>query len=707
MAKDEKPTPLTGHKGTGAITWGSSSSSWAPDVRATTPSTGTWSVPAATFTLPSSKGWSGNGVFEANRQRTEGSDRGYTPGWNQQGVSYFSDAYYNRAGLSDLVAKWQQKEAERLGLNTWTEVQGGSSADVGKVYRGSAIGQFSQYPGVDDEIQKAAQAWGIPTNFLKAVIAHESSGDWETNNYVNTNARPEMGELLPYVGVFKVAADSRGLSDLYQQARTGNRGAQINLLAAVLASQAKDVLKKNPAYGWLNVAAYHYSGDPSGNSTPSDSYQYGTAQQYMANVESWWKMMDTESGNTWNNTIRSGGGTTAPGMSSIGGNWSQVDQWSSQIASAIQRVKAETGVDVPGNVVKALMKIESNGDPNVGVSPHGYGGLMQTGAGSMGWDGSWSVADLNDPTFAIYTGVKELALRYQHSGKLPWENVVVGYFSGHYYPNGASDGYNSDYNYQKMFIDNMNALGAAPQTGGSWTGQPGGSGVAGIWGSNGIPTISQELGPTEWSQGAGAWMYGYASAYGVEGHTGIDYSMNLGGMLYAPASGTVEIAGGTPYFTDERYGATPGTGELYIRLDNGDVLILGHMQHIGVNVGDRVTAGTYVGQSGTYNGGHVHVEYRTPDPSTDSGWRIVDPRTYLGNTQWSTGSPVTVTTGQSPRQAMSYQEMVRAIALGEPVYTTGGLTDDTLGTGWRGYLRDYALGNDTSWRTQQSQYLWS
>lgn len=215
MANDEKKQPLTGHAGTGAVSWGGSVSA--------APATSTWSSSPAP-TTPTTKGWSGDDLFKWANQRTLGSDRGYTPGWSSQGVDYFNDAYYNRAGLNEIVQKWQQKEAERLGLNTWTDVQGGSTADVGKVYRGSGIGQFEQYPGVDDEIQKAAQAWGVPVNFLKSIIAHESSGDWSSNNYVNTDARPEMGELLPYIGVFKVAAESRGLGDLYQQARTGNRG---------------------------------------------------------------------------------------------------------------------------------------------------------------------------------------------------------------------------------------------------------------------------------------------------------------------------------------------------------------------------------------------------------------------------------------------------------------------------------------------------
>jgi len=53
------------------------------------------------------------------------------------------------------------------------------------------------------------------------------------------------------------------------------------------------------------------------------------------------------------------------------------------------------------------------------------------------------------------------------------------------------------------------------------------------------------------------------------------------------------------------------------------------MHQIDVKVGDKVTAGQYVGLSGTENGAHTHVEYRIPDSSTSSGQRLVDPRDYL------------------------------------------------------------------------------
>jgi murein DD-endopeptidase MepM/ murein hydrolase activator NlpD len=126
-------------------------------------------------------------------------------------------------------------------------------------------------------------------------------------------------------------------------------------------------------------------------------------------------------------------------------------------------------------------------------------------------------------------------------------------------------------------------------------------------------------------------MYAYGTQYGVQGHAGVDYSMNTGTKLYTPVGGTVIRSGGSGYYTDERFGNRAGTGELRIKLDNGDEIILGHMQSINVPVGARVSAGQMVGLSGTSNGGHLHLEYRQWAPgSTPSGYKAIDPRTALG-----------------------------------------------------------------------------
>jgi murein DD-endopeptidase MepM/ murein hydrolase activator NlpD len=129
--------------------------------------------------------------------------------------------------------------------------------------------------------------------------------------------------------------------------------------------------------------------------------------------------------------------------------------------------------------------------------------------------------------------------------------------------------------------------------------------------------------PPEWY----AYVANYCLNYGE--HGGLDVGTPDGTPLYSPVGGVVADAGGTGFFQDAR-GDFPGRGELEIQADNGDVLILGHMYQIDVGVGARVEPGTYVGLSGTANGDHVHVEYRTPNAACVSGYELIDPRAGLG-----------------------------------------------------------------------------
>lgn len=359
---------------------------------------------------------------------------------------------------------------------------------VGKVYSGSGFGQFNAKQ--DQEIQAAAEKYGIPANFLKSIIAAESSGKLSDANWISNN-RPQSGGLLPYIGVYKNAADSRGMGHLWGQA-VGNSAVQAEILAGVLRSQYDQLRKQNPNWGWTNVASYHYSGQPVPNGW-RDEFQNMSNNDYTAKVTNWWKSLDQKAGNTWNNY-------TSP---------------SSQ--------------------------------PSTGSS-----------IGNIG---------------SIFGGT--------------------------------------------------------------------------------APRISQEMGLTDFAvNGKGKDWYGYAGAYGAQGHAGIDYSMNPGGKLYAPVSGTVVRAGGSGYYTDERYGNAAGTGELRLKLDNGDEIILGHMGSIVPKVGQRINAGDYVGLSGTFNGGHVHVEYRKYDPSagTSSGYKALDPRVALQGAGQSTFKTAAIKAQEQQKQ---------------------------------------------------------
>lgn len=332
------------------------------------------------------------------------------------------------------------------------------------------------------------------------------------------------------------------------------------------------------------------------------------------------------------------------GAAGLDPKWTEVTRWDAAIQSATQLVYQETGVQVPTNVVRSIVMIESGGDPNAGPA---YG-LMQVTAGAIG---KYDLARTqSDPAYGIYAGSKELALRYLDSKKLPWENVIVGYFSGHYIPNGAKDDFNSDFQYQDRFKQLFTELEAvAPGDRACTTTAAGG--LSSIWGNmlfnGGPPPTSQDFGPTDFSRFVHPEWYTYALEYGFTepGHTGLDVAIPAGTPLYAPMDSTVICAGtgngngedSCAAFLSSYGGAT--SGRLQLKLPNGDMLILGHVNESLVRPGDQVKAGQEVGISGGMNGDHVHVEYRTRDATTGSGWRLLNPHGPLD------GVAITVTPG--------------------------------------------------------------
>lgn len=153
-----------------------------------------------------------------------------------------------------------------------------------------------------------------------------------------------------------------------------------------------------------------------------------------------------------------------------------------------------------------------------------------------------------------------------------------------------------------------------------------------VWGYNDYP-ITQEFGVI--NPGT-AYMYGYATAYGYPAgtHIGLDIGMPRGTPIYAKDAGTVIQAG----FSDS-FRPAP----IWIREDDGDVAIYGHMWTNAVRVGERVLRGQYLGTSGEQTqrgtwtpdgtGPHLHFELRRPTPGADgrglSGYRAVDPKPEL------------------------------------------------------------------------------
>jgi murein DD-endopeptidase MepM/ murein hydrolase activator NlpD len=349
-------------------------------------------------------------------------------------------------------------------------------------------------------------------------------------------------------------------------------------------------------------------------------------------------------------------------------SWMKVNEWDALIRQYTAQVADETGVNVPGNVIKAVMQIESGGDPRAYNSASGATGPMQVTASTLGngAENGWDYTKArSDPNYALYAGIKELALRYMDGRKLNtnfgWSNAVGGY--------NIND-YNANTDYIKQFEAYLNELNAlsTPQAGeGGFSATPGTKQWQAIWGGTPAP-ITQEFGPTPFAASHAHDWYKFVTEYGLAAgsHPGIDVGVGDGTRLYSPVAGTVITAGGTDYYQDDRFLAQPQTGDLRIRLANGDELLLGHMSGIDVHVGDTIQAGQLVGTSGIANGAHVHVEYRQADPSLPHGQRIVDPRIALGG-------------GYSGQY------------LGEDAPGYGGVTLPTSAT-WQNYLAAAASG---------------
>ena len=333
-------------------------------------------------------------------------------------------------------------------------------------------------------------------------------------------------------------------------------------------------------------------------------------------------------------------GVTGGGIGSLGGEYAVLDKYN----TAFQQAAAKYGM--PANYLKALAAIERGWE---GTSKSGALGIMQV------MPKYWSDLgyNLNDPAQNIMAGAHILDYYYNQVkneairiGMDPWEAAARAYFSGSNWKNaGTTDAYGTRVDvYGDRFNQFLGQLGGgratsggaqgAPTTGGGWQGafqSMFGTSVAGDYGYNAPNSLG---------------LYGYGVEYGMDGngHTGIDQPMNFNTPYYAPMGGIVTCAGtgrgsgagggGCGAFNDTGNagpgGAIQGVGRVEVQLDNGAVLIFGHSRTSALQPGQRFNAGALLGTSGGMNGPHVHLEARVRDSSTNSGWRIVDPRTVLG-----------------------------------------------------------------------------
>lgn len=360
-----------------------------------------------------------------------------------------------------------------------------------------------------------------------------------------------------------------------------------------------------------NIGMSEGRGTPSfGGSGYGDRSGFGTDSVYDEMLDSLPRMGQLD-------IVERSSQTNTAGMSSLGGDWSNVDA----LNDYIQRAAEATGVDP--NLIKAVMKLESNGE--FIISHAGAIGYMQVVPEFWGHLGF----DLYDTYENILAGATVLKYYLDENNGDVYE-ALRGYHGYGY------DGFTTDIQYADVVMGNLQQLQSASNS--SYGGYVGtGSGWSVMFGGA-SPRITQEMGLNSWSSQHLNGMYAYGPAYGITGHAGIDVGMTYGSSVYSPTSGVVIRSGGSGYYCDDS-GCGPGQGELRIQLDNGDQLIIGHMSSIDIQVGTRINPGMFVGRSGSAgSGAHIHVEYRVRDSSTASGWRVVDPRTALGGQVTATGN---------------------------------------------------------------------
>ncbi len=571
---------------------------------------------------------------------------GYS-GAGQRGLDYapggYGSTYAPESGLTNKVIDaeiegWMRaKFPELYDFTGGGLIQGG--AGVGKV--GQGIGQFSKTPEVYQELQAAANRYGVPVNFLQAIIAHESSGDWAYNNrapFIGTRGE----RILPYVGVFESAAKSWGFNF---DSLIGNRAGQIMMLASGLRGMYDRLRAQNPSYGWEQVSNYHYSGNPTGSYTPGDAYQYGTTNEYTGRVMSWWRQLDQQAGNTWSNytDVNQNTGVGSP-QNAQWGRYAQYDQAFVGLSGAST---------APANLLKAMFRYGNERGANYGSNfDQNFAPLATTLANNYRASGDWNVA------LAATLGVPADSQQARQV-KIYWDELNA---------------------------DMSGVFGGTPLPGGGGTMTQ----VNAVWGG-GDRQINQEHGPTAFSLGAGRWMYEYSvGVLGTYGHPGIDVGMPAGTRLYSPVSGTVIRAGNTGSYNNYGPALGPVTGELRIRTDSGHDLILGHTAGINVKVGDRVTPGMQVGLSGNMNGDHLHLEYRIPDTSMGSGWRAVDPRQALGGQ--FTGYNQGARTGLGYTTPLTFQNLMLFAAQGKPIPSGATFSQGGGNSTWTNWLANTMRG---------------
>lgn len=145
--------------------------------------------------------------------------------------------------------------------------------------------------------------------------------------------------------------------------------------------------------------------------------------------------------------------------------------------------------------------------------------------------------------------------------------------------------------------------------------------------------------------------------YQPDGHTGMDFGVNVGTPVRAAAAGTVLWAGWSqalgwpnPYYIAIDFDG-PANGDqsagIVVVIDHGNYATLyAHLNQTGLNPGDKVSEGEIIGQTGNTgrsSGPHLHFEVLPDGWDVNARWYgRRNPRDYIRGITAQSSSPAQV-----------------------------------------------------------------
>jgi murein DD-endopeptidase MepM/ murein hydrolase activator NlpD len=175
--------------------------------------------------------------------------------------------------------------------------------------------------------------------------------------------------------------------------------------------------------------------------------------------------------------------------------------------------------------------------------------------------------------------------------------------------------------------------------------------------------ISQNFGTYD---PATAWMYPaeYTEPLGFPAgtHVGLDISMPRNTNIYALNTGKVTAGGPeiSEFFRPKPVWIETDDDPNTRGNEKGYVEIYGHLWENFVDVGDRVKPGDLIGKSGQQTikgtmtpdgtGPHLHFELRKPGEPTSSGFRAINPQSWLVKAGTTSGGDTSEDTPDKPEK---------------------------------------------------------